>query len=472
MMALRRRRSVSSVLGAVILAAIVFTVLIPLMIYLQNTSILYHLAVSERNRMELERIQEDLEVHATLSPDDGVLRILVVNRGSLSVNISRVYVMADGSSNPGKDLKKKITIPPLSGIEVLGPSEVDDLPVVNAGTAYYVDVSSSRGKTYAAPERPLNVTDPPYLLQISLLDMSYGENYGIRIEATSIDGGARIGCIRIEDSGSTSCNPVAEVQYYSERWNENRTFVFKVMPGAYTLTVWNETYTYPQQTLIILGNEAKIYDFGHTPPCPSGDCCTDMGASLEIELASPEVVLAGSSGETPTLEIYVVVELAPDAREIIKDLRVELNCTDPVSRPTMCSDVSITPENGISIDSLKPGQTLALKFTINVSNVRDEGDYFSLMAIITSGYGDRSGFNYGNCNYDSSKASTSVCKLTDILLLKRVLINKCSDIWGHDYCQETCENLGCEKLLCIPWVGKDRCYCVCESDVIPRCGIP
>jgi len=41
-------RGVSSVLGAVILAAIVFTVLIPLLIFLQNTTTLYHLQVLER----------------------------------------------------------------------------------------------------------------------------------------------------------------------------------------------------------------------------------------------------------------------------------------------------------------------------------------------------------------------------------------------------------------------------------------
>ena len=125
LMTLRKRRGISSVLGAVILAAIVFSTLIPLMIFLQNTSVLYHLAVSERNRMELERIQENLEVHATLSPDDGKLRILAVNRGSLPVNISRVYVMASGSSNPGKDLKKKITIPPLSCLLYTSPSPRD-----------------------------------------------------------------------------------------------------------------------------------------------------------------------------------------------------------------------------------------------------------------------------------------------------------------------------------------------------------
>jgi len=444
-------RGVSSVLGAVILAAIVFTVLIPLLIFLQNTTTLYHLQVLERNRAEIERFQENLEIHATVSPDKN-LYLLVRNKGSLAANLTSIYVADSAGGLTIWNLTENSVISPLSPII---PIKLD--VKAEEDKSYTIHAATERGKSYAAAEKPLNLTDPPYLLQVSLLDMSYGENYGIRVEVTGINGGDKIGCIRIEGSGST-CNAEAEVQYRSERWNDNQTFVFKVMPGAYELTVWNQSYTYPKQTLIILGNEAKIYRFGHTPPCPSGDCCIDMGKSLRINITAPEVIMAGSNGTTPILKAYVIIELAPSAREAVKNLKVKLDCTDPMSRNDMCSDVSIEPSE-ITVDHLKPRQTIALRFNITV-NLGPYGDYFSLIASIVGGTGVRSGFSYVSCNYMSEKVSVTGCRLTTIKYIN------CTG-WLDPNCKKsTCEsNPDCE------WVGILR-LCICTSNVIPRCKIP
>ena len=436
-------RGISSILGAVILAAIVFTVLIPLLIFLQNTTTLYHLQVLERNRAEIERFQENLEIHATISPDNHNIYLLVRNKGSLAANLTSVYIADSGGGLTIWNSTR--TISPLSPIKLIGlnvKAEEDK--------AYTIHVATERGRSYTAIENPLNLTDPPYLLQVSLLDMSYGENYGIRVEAASIDGGDRIGCIRIEGSGE-ACSAEAAVQYRSERWNDNQTFVFKIMPGIYELTVWNQSYTYPKQTLIILGNEAKIYKFGHTSACPSGYCCIDMGKSLRINITAPEVIMAGSSGRTPILKVYVIIELAPSAREAIKDLKVKLDCTDPISRNDMCLDVSIKPSE-ITVGYLKPGQTIALRFNVT-ANIDSYGDYFGLIANITGGTGVRSGFSYGSCNYTSEKVSVTGCRLTSIYYIDCIL---CCDIWHP--CPPGCK--------CIATM------CICPSNVIPRCKIP
>ena len=464
---MREEKAVSTVLGIAILVAIVFLVILPLLLFLQNTAALYNLAVSERSRLELERMQERLEVHASISPEDHKLRILLLNNGPLTVNITRIYVMSDSLPTPERDLSDQVIISPSSEITVLGPDQVNDMPEIEEGSEYFIDVTTSRGKTYSAPERPLSVTDPPYLLQVTLMNMKYGERYSVEVRVEAINE-EKVGCIRIESPSGASypCTNSTVVEYVSERWNENKTFAFRVMPGNYTITVKEGATTVSSQSMFLLGNEARIYNFTHTPPCPSGDCCDDMRNSLKIKLSAPKVVMAGSSGETPNLEVYVIVELAPDAREAIRNLKVTLSCTDPTSRPVMCSYVSITPEDGRIIDYLKPGQTVALKFDVTVSNIRDEGDYFSLIATIASGYGDRTGFDYGNCIYESDKTLTSICKLTDVWLLKRILVDSCLD------CKSECQQEGCEKIACIPWIGKDHCYCACETDVIPRCGIP
>ena len=440
-------KGISSVLGAVILAAIVFTVLIPLLIFLQNTTTLYHLQVLKRNRAEIERFQENLEIHATISPENNNLYLLVRNRGSLAVNLTSVYIADNGGGLAIWNSTGNSVISPLSPITPINlnvKAEEDK--------AYTIHAATERGRSYAAAENPLNLTDPPYLLQISLLDMSYGENYGIRVEVTSIDGGDKIGCIRIEGSGST-CSAGAEVQYRSERWNDNQTFVFKVMPGAYELTVWNQSYTYPKQTLIILGNEAKIYRFGHTPPCPSRDCCMDMGKSLKINITAPEVIMAGSGGTTPILKVYVIIELAPSAREAIKNLKVKLDCTDPTSRNDMCSDVSIKPSE-ITVNHLKPGQTIALRFNMTV-NIDSYGDYFGLIASVVGGAGVRSGFPYASCNYVSEKVLVTGCRLTTTYYIECVAC-----CISHRDCPDPSQ---CRCILGM---------CICKTNLIPRCKIP
>ncbi|MCD6421466.1 MAG: hypothetical protein J7L17_03555 [Thaumarchaeota archaeon] len=451
---MREEKAVSTVLGIAILVAIVFLVILPLLIFLQNTAALYNLAVSERNRLELERMQERLEVHASISPEDHKLRILLLNNGPLTVNITRVYVMSDSLPTPERDLKERVLLSPSSGVTVLGPDKVKDMPEIEEGSEYFIDVTTSRGKTYSAPENPLSVTDPPYLLQVTLMNMKYGEKYSIEVGVDAING-EKVGCIRIESPSGSSypCTDSATVEYLSERWNENKTFAFRVMPGNYTITVKEGATTVSSQSMLLLGNEARIYNFTHTPPCPSGDCCDDMRDSLKIKLSAPKVVIAGSDEETPPLEVYVIIELEPDAREAIKDLTVELDCTGVTCTP---------PTQEKTIAYLEPGQTVALKYEIT-ADIGSWGDYFYLTAKITGGTGVRSGFSYdySSCHYDSGQISVSGCRLTTIKYIN------CTG-WLDPGCKKSV----CESNPECDWVGWPLELCICTSHVIPRCKIP
>ena len=231
------------------------------------------------------------------------------------------------------------------------------------------------------------------------------------------------------------------------------------MPGAYELTVWNQSYTYPKQTLIILGNEAKIYKFGHTPACPSGKCCEDMRGSLKINISAPKVVIAGSRGVTPDLEIYVIVQLAPNATEAIRNLKIELDC-----EPYRGCDCPRSQEK--IIDCLKPGQTVVLKYNMT-AYIDEDGCYFYLTAKIAGGTGVRSGFHYDSCSdYNSGQVPVSACRLTDVWFIKKISVERCRE------CEDACKKEGCEEITCIPLPGKDACYCACKTSAIPRCGIP
>ncbi|RLG06385.1 MAG: hypothetical protein DRN59_03140, partial [Thaumarchaeota archaeon] len=98
-MSRRSRKGVSAVIGTTIALAILFIIIIPLIIYTQGLQTLFMQEASRRLQYELERIREELEVHATVGPNpvqEGLpLYVLLRNPGTLSVSIPTIYVESD-----------------------------------------------------------------------------------------------------------------------------------------------------------------------------------------------------------------------------------------------------------------------------------------------------------------------------------------------------------------------------------------
>ena len=447
-------RGVSSILGAVILAAIVFTVLIPLLIFLQNTTTLYHLQVLERNRAEIERFQENLEIHATVSPDKN-LYLLVRNKGSLAANLTSIYVADSGGGLTIWNSTGNSTISPLSPITPINLNVKAE-----EGKAYTIHVATERGRSYAAVEKPLNITDPPYILQVTVLNMKYDRRYLITVEVVDWMG-LRLGCI----AGSKPCEQQVTMDFYSLRWNDNQTFIFKLLPGNYSIRVtelkwsdtgWVKTDELGPEYVLVLGDTSKIIEFSYNPPKPINpekDLILMVKLPATIMTDKREVTINGS----------LIVGLLQTANESLRNLDVVIEVIDYYQIDI--SSTQITPKE-IMINRILPGQALIYNITINTKLSSDiAGGYITLEAELVSARGERTGQEYRNIN--SEEHTTSICKLTRIWYVERVLVNKCAD------CEKECQQRGCEKIACIPIpFAKDRCYCACETDVFPRCGVP
>jgi hypothetical protein len=65
-----RRSGISAVVGTAIALMIFFTVVIPMWIYMQNVQTLFMDEVSRRLRFEVEKVNEDVEVTASLQPPE------------------------------------------------------------------------------------------------------------------------------------------------------------------------------------------------------------------------------------------------------------------------------------------------------------------------------------------------------------------------------------------------------------------
>ena len=90
-----RSKGVSTVVGAAIFVAIVFTIIFPLMLYLNTLHDLYMREASSRLSYEVERFNEKLEIHASTGRPDALGRapvyVILHNPSQLEVKICLLY---------------------------------------------------------------------------------------------------------------------------------------------------------------------------------------------------------------------------------------------------------------------------------------------------------------------------------------------------------------------------------------------
>ena len=451
------RRGISTVLGAVILAAIVFTVLIPLLFFIQNTSLLYFLQVSERNRRELERIQEDLEVHATVYTGNWKPYLLIVNRGVLAANITRVY-MADSEDNLFIE-DVSYAVPPVSPIK---PFPLSFFPPLAYYKSYVFQVATERGRSYSAAEKPLSLMNPPYTLQVMVLNMKYDHVYEIAVSANEMAVGGslvELGCIATVNE----CEDSASLNYYASIWNENQTFFFKLLPGNYSVTVrelewngaeWQEVNEYGPRSILILEDAVMIFRLPYNVPRP----ISNIEEAFTISIDAPSAAFTKMDGgeyQTVTVNVGVRIGLIAAANESLRDLKIRLEVIDYEN----LEECNIYPCSGdgcrygeIEVEKLRPGDNMTLNFRLELNPTDDLGGGYVILqaSLIEGARGELSGETYGSVYSD--EAVVSLCKFADLYYIK-CLGDDCD-------CPSECTWFPLLKL------------CVCETDVFPRCDIP
>jgi len=462
------RRGVSTVLGAVILAAIVFTVLIPLLFFIQNTSLLYFLQVSERNRRELERIQEDLEVHATVYTGNMKPYLLIVNRGVLAANITRVY-MADSEDNLFIE-DVSYAVPPISPIK---PFLLTFFPSLVYYKSYVLQVATERGRSYSAVEKPLSLSNPPYTLQVMVLNMKYDHIYEVVVSTSEMAVGGsmiKLGCI----AGVSSCDESATLSYYASIWNENQTFFFKLLPGNYSVSVkelrwggagWEQVNEYGPRSILVLEDVVMTFKLPYNVPRP----ISRIEDAFTISIDAPLNVFTHMDGgkyQTVIVNVGVRIGLIAAANESLRDLKIKLEGTGTYN----LEDFNINPCNEsecnygvISVEKLVPGDNMTLNFRLELNPTDDlSGGYVILRASLVEAKGEMTGESYGPVYSDD--VVVSLCKLTELTYVKCFYF-KLFD-WGDPNCKNECIAAGCN------WSGDDSGMCVCETNVFPRCAIP
>jgi hypothetical protein len=90
------KSGISTVIGGVIVIAIIFTVIIPLFFYMNTITNLYDTITAEMRDFDQQRNWEDVDVFAWIpegAPSEVFLAL--TNKGSIAVNIARIWVVPD-----------------------------------------------------------------------------------------------------------------------------------------------------------------------------------------------------------------------------------------------------------------------------------------------------------------------------------------------------------------------------------------
>jgi len=156
------------------------------------------------------------------------------------------------------------------------------------------------------------------------------------------------------------------------------------------------------------------------------------------------------------------------ANESLRDLKIKLEGT----RKYNLDDFNIYPCSSagctygiIEIEKLAPGQNMTVNFRVELDPTNDEfgGGYLTLQASLVEAKGETTGQTYGSVFSD--EVTISLCKFTELTYMKCFYFKLFN--WGDPNCKDSCLAAGCD------WRGNgDSGFCICETNVLPRCAIP
>jgi hypothetical protein len=177
----KSKSGVSTLVGGAIIIGIVLTILTPLFISANEMTSYYDSIAIEMRELDQQRTWEDLDVYAVPS-DEGVI-ITIINTGSISVNITRIWVYPDSSDYRAFEENTVLK----SGEQVIiNDEEINSYVMTLSLGSYSIKVATDRGNLFNAYFPPPQPATPGYYFPLSILENSTltqeGSNYILTLE--------------------------------------------------------------------------------------------------------------------------------------------------------------------------------------------------------------------------------------------------------------------------------------------------
>ncbi len=179
----KAKRGISTVLGVLLMVGILFTTIIPLFMYVNSVNNHYDTTVVNMGLADQERSMEDLTVYTYWENDSSAVRLQLINDGSISINVIRIWVMSEdleryhlftsenvSTALNGHDLPLHLNPSNQATIENLTLTIID--PLNPEKNVFYVEVTSDRGNVFASNTNPLRHT-PEILLTFGTLNFIF-----------------------------------------------------------------------------------------------------------------------------------------------------------------------------------------------------------------------------------------------------------------------------------------------------------
>ena len=390
----RRRSGVSAVVGTAIAVMIFFTIMIPMWLYIQQIQTIFMDEVSRRLQFEVEKLNEKLEIIATLQPPElnpfrkRSLFIVMMNKGPIEVDVPILYVE---SSRVGlqKITDEEFKMPP--GAVIMKPLNF----IVEPGEKVLVRAPTLRGNSFVSGE-PIGPNSLPYLLVVQLSNVSLGYRYRVEVEVESgSDVSMARGCVslRSEEFAEGCLGSARAVRYISSVEDMSDVFAFNIAPGIYRVRALRCQYDGSACTNIT-PSPVRVEASGHTVvqigPLPRLTVPTPI--PLQITPLQPNLMVIMDERTTEqTVTIPFILSLGNNT-EPLGDVQVFLEVLgyDNVTLSTTFLRTEVR--------RLSPGNTYIGLFTLRVvdegENKKDYGGYFVYRLRVVNARGLVTGNNY------------------------------------------------------------------------------
>jgi len=384
------RRGVSAVIGTAIALAIIFIIIIPLVIYTQGLQTLFMQEASRRLQYELERIREEVEVHATVGPNplqEGLpLYVILKNPGTLSVSIPTIYVESDIHGLRSYDV---------SIFLVPGQSMIYELPFrvsVNPPDRVRVKIVTLRGNGFYSEE--IDPQEPPYILLATASNLNLGHRYQVEVEVVG-----DYGCVSPGIGSGEVCRSRATYTFSVQEFGGSGVTAFAVMPGNYSVSFIE--CDIEGNCFEPLPSIGRIEVLDHTVV---NFTLTDLNLPEKVPLRVYSImnnVTIVLSGQQAIVDIPFGVSLG-NVSETLKDVEVRLYINESFG---ITYDVI---KDNMTIKRLTPGEYYPSEFTLNIVDVGDPGGYLVYNIMIVSARGDYTGETYSSNDMERSSITASI----------------------------------------------------------------
>ena len=372
-----RSKGISTVVGAAIFVAIVFTIIFPLMLYLNTLHDLYMREASSRLSYEVERFNEKLEIHASIGLFAGrhALYVLAYNPSQLEVKIVAFYIESKQRGIIPIELSNPMVLAPGASMSYHVPFTIgpDDEVTVKAVTA--------RGRSYTAPETRIGPRHLPYILFVTVENMSLRKWYKVNVVPNGM-----IGCVSPGSSLNEICSGTASYVIVPpailrlHKFNHEKPIpigyaFFHVAPGSYTVSLLE----------IELGGSSKLVDHVRVN-VTDGDVHVLLKSEFGEPLTTMTVLLASNNTVTLIANGTLIPLPHPPEGDIVVPFTISLgNMSEPLENVNV--SLSITQAHSLTATSppartvhyMLPGESYSNFFIIHV----EDPDWWSPLPLLS-----------------------------------------------------------------------------------------